>query len=240
MLRLLLVLTVIFFTSCTTKVTNPKDVQVSDASLYFLPATMRTPLRFGNQTLTAITCARAAVKITDMNGKVGTGWGETPLSVGWVWPSKLSYDLREKALKDFCALLANRLKDLNDSGHPFEISHRFITNELPTIRKEFSKNLPEEFPELAALSCFASFDIAMHDAYGLCYAVKIFDTSTMSIVRVAVRHSLNSNVSPRLVVNVNMFKVVLVSNPSPNIVSFSVSVITISVLSVTKGFVGSI
>ncbi|MCM8540866.1 MAG: hypothetical protein NE328_11380 [Lentisphaeraceae bacterium] len=193
MFRLTIVFSLLLLASCSTKVSNPKDVKVSDASLYFLPATMRTPLRFGNQTLTAITCARTAVKITDHNGKEVTGWGETPLSVGWVWPSKLSYDLREKTLKDFCALLANRLKDLNDSGHPFEISHRFITNELPELRKEFSKNLPEEFPELAALSCYASFDIAMHDAYGICHDVKVFETFNKDYMNYDLSHYLTAD-----------------------------------------------
>ena len=183
----------LLLSSCNTKVYNPKDVKVSDASLYFLPAKMRTPLSFGNQTLTAITCARASVKITDKNGKEVTGWGETPLSVGWVWPSKLPYDLREKALKDFCILLAHRLKNLNDSGHPFEVSHRFISDELPIIREEFSKRLPEEFPELAALSCYASFDIAMHDAFGICHGVKVFETFNQNYMNYDLSHYLSAD-----------------------------------------------
>ena len=35
------------------------------APLYFLPAPMRMPLKFGNQVLTGATCARAAVQIED-------------------------------------------------------------------------------------------------------------------------------------------------------------------------------
>lgn len=37
------------------------DVKAVGAELYFIPATMRVPLKFGNEVMEAITCARAKV-----------------------------------------------------------------------------------------------------------------------------------------------------------------------------------
>jgi len=59
-----------------------RDIHVTDCSLYFLPAPMRVPLKFGAQTLTQVYCARVCLKVEDKSGKESIGWGETPLSVG--------------------------------------------------------------------------------------------------------------------------------------------------------------
>ena len=193
MWRVLFIPLLFWLTSCSSRIENRHDATIEDASLYFLPAKMRTPLRFGDQTLTAITCARVAVKVKNELGKEIIGWGETPLSVGWVWPSSLPYKLREDALKDFCRLLTYEMKNLQDSGHPFEISHRYISERLPEIRREYSKSLPEEFPELAALSCFASFDIAMYDAYGKMHGVKVFETFNSQYMNGDLSHYLTAD-----------------------------------------------
>src|SRR4029078_7198458 len=67
------------------------DVQVRGATLYLLPMRARIPLKFGPETLTEVTCARVNLRVADRRGAVAEGWGETPLSVQWVWPSQLSY-----------------------------------------------------------------------------------------------------------------------------------------------------
>ena len=143
----------------------PGDIRITDCSLYFLPAPMRVPLKFGAQTLTQVYCARVCIKVSDSSGKEIHGWGETPLSVGWVWPSEVNYDIREKALKDLCTSLAEELPTFSQSGHAFEIAHSFIENELDAVSQKISNNLPEEIPHLASLVCFSAFDIALHDAY---------------------------------------------------------------------------
>ena len=68
------------------------DVQVVGCSLYFLPVQTRVPLKFGPETLTSVTCARVQLKVADDRGQVAEGWGETPLSVQWVWPSQQPYE----------------------------------------------------------------------------------------------------------------------------------------------------
>jgi L-alanine-DL-glutamate epimerase-like enolase superfamily enzyme len=155
-----------------------RDIRIDDVSLYFLPVTMRMPLKFGNQTLTAVTCARARVTVRDAAGRSATGWGETPLSVGWVWPSPLTYDFRLTAMQDFSILVAKAFAAFGESGHAFEIGHAFIEHRLEALRQEFnaSRAEAEALPHLAALVCFSLFDIAAHDAYGNLHGVPVYQT----------------------------------------------------------------
>ena len=85
---------------------KPYDVYPKGTSLHFLPVETRVPLKFGPETLTHVTCARVRLRVEDTFGHAAEGWGETPLSVQWVWPSALSYDERHEALKTFTARLA--------------------------------------------------------------------------------------------------------------------------------------
>ena len=77
------------------------DIRTIGAAIYFLPVQTRVPLKFGAETLTQVTCARARVTVADGSGRQAEGWGETPLSVQWVWPSAISYAERHEALKAF-------------------------------------------------------------------------------------------------------------------------------------------
>ena len=80
---------------------KPTDIRPVGARLFFLPVHTRMPLKFGPETVTYVTCARACVTVRDEAGRTAEGWGETPLSVTWVWPSTLSYEDRHEAMKKF-------------------------------------------------------------------------------------------------------------------------------------------
>jgi len=156
---------------------NPHDVRVDAVTLYFLPITLRTPLRFGAMTMDRVTCARALVTVRDARGRQASGWGETPLSVQWVWPSAEPYDAREAALKMFCAALAGALSRLELAGHPLELTQAFQRDILPSLRDGFHPpQVNEPLPYLAALLCLSAFDIAMHDAYGTLHACDVYQT----------------------------------------------------------------
>src|SRR2546421_6559393 len=145
------------------------DIRVAGAALYFLPIQTRIPLKFGTETTTSVTCARVAVRVTDGQGRSAQGWGETPLSVQWVWPSKLSYEYRHQRLKELCILLAKEWIHLDGSGHPVEIGYDFQEQVLPTLLAHFNQQNsqpPEPVPWLAALVCCSAFDLATHDAFG--------------------------------------------------------------------------
>jgi len=139
------------------------------AILYFLPIQTRIPLKFGPETLTHVTCARVRVTVTDHQGKTAEGWGETPLSVQWVWPSQTPYQEREDALKQFCADLAELWASVRTVGHPIEIGHAFMQTVLPGVLAGFNQRQrrgKEPMPWLAALVCCSPYDLAVHDAYG--------------------------------------------------------------------------
>ena len=100
--------------------TRLTDAHPTGASLYFLPVETRVPLKFGPETLTFVTCARARVRIADSTGRTAEGWGETPLSVQWVWPSDISYGERHEALRQFSIALAEAWAGYDEMGHPIK------------------------------------------------------------------------------------------------------------------------
>ena len=167
-------------------------MRVIDASLYFLPVQMRVPLKFGNQVLTKVICARACVKVEAADGSVATGWGETPLSVGWVWPAPIDYDNRAEALETFTSQIAQSLKDFDASGHALDIGHAFIETRLEALQDAFNSNRSREaaLPHLAALVCFSPFDIALHDAYGKLLGLPIYETYTADFLEKDLSHFL--------------------------------------------------
>ena len=91
---------------------NPTDVRPIASELFFLPVQTRVPLKFGTETTTSVTCARVCVTVEGRDHRRADGWGETPLSVQWVWPSKLAYAERHERLKHFCILLVRVLHAL--------------------------------------------------------------------------------------------------------------------------------
>ncbi len=153
------------------------DACVTGARLYFLPVETRVPLKFGLETLWSVTCARAAVTLADRAGRAAEGWGETPLSVQWVWPSALSIEHRASRLQRFCVRLAKRWARFEGRGHALELGHDFqqgcLAGELAAANAETGG---EPMPWLAALVCCSAFDLAVHDAYGKLRQRPVYET----------------------------------------------------------------
>ncbi|MBE0543803.1 MAG: mandelate racemase/muconate lactonizing enzyme family protein [Verrucomicrobia bacterium] len=155
------------------------DIRTVSTSLYFLPVQTRVPLKFGRETLTSVTCARARVTVADHAGRSAEGWGETPLSVQWVWPGAVSYEERHAALQTFSLQLAELWSSITVAGHPLEIGYDFQQTVLPGILDGFNRrgrSRREPMPWLAALLCCAPFDIALHDAYGKLHGLPVYET----------------------------------------------------------------
>lgn len=150
------------------------SLSVKKVRLYFLEIDTRVPLKFGAETLTHATCARVSVE-AEVDGRLSAcGWGETPLSVQWVWPSSLGFDERETALKDFCLVLAGAIDSLELTGHPLHIGAEIQERLLPNLLEDFNAPRQSPMPYLAALVCLASFDIAIHDAYAAALGVPVY------------------------------------------------------------------
>ena len=160
------------------------DIRPTSAALHFLPVETRVPLKFGPETLTYVTCARVRLGVVDGVGHIAEGWGETPLSVQWVWPSALSYGERHEALKQFCTILVEAWAGFDEAGHPIEVGHAFQEQVLPGLlaslneqrRASSSDGNTEPMPWLAALVCCSAFDIALHDAYGVLHGRPVYET----------------------------------------------------------------
>ena len=154
------------------------DIRVVGSSLYMLPVYMRMPLKFGLETVNFVTCARACVTVVDQTGRMATGWGETPLSATWVWPSRLSYEQRENTLKEFCEQLAEAWADFEHFGHPIEVGYAFQSQRLGRLTEQHNERHSgdEPMPHLASLLCCSVFDIGMHDAYGVLHSCDVYQT----------------------------------------------------------------
>jgi L-alanine-DL-glutamate epimerase-like enolase superfamily enzyme len=116
----------------------PRIHRVTSLKLYFIPVKTRVPLKFGPETLSSVTCLRVAMGVVDENNRCFEGWGETPLSVQWVWPSRLPYARRHDALERFCRELAAAWMRFSSEGHPIEIGHDFQEHLLPQLLSEFN------------------------------------------------------------------------------------------------------
>jgi L-alanine-DL-glutamate epimerase-like enolase superfamily enzyme len=162
---------------------KPTDVRVVGAQLYLLPVTMRMPLKFGAQTVTEVTCARARVTVEDQQGRRVNGWGETPLAVQWGWPAPIEYHERNDVMTYLCHAIGSLLCSRSVWGHPLEIGYDLIKPLLQMTSYGFTVRQQEtdpgrryEVPKLARLICASVFDQAVHDAYGVIHGIDVYQT----------------------------------------------------------------
>jgi len=167
--------------SIATEKNMKTDISPVAVDLYFIPTEMRIPLKFGPEITTSVICARACVTVANEQGQTARGWGETPLSVQWTWPSSLGYQERCDTMLHFCRMLAKTWAKLEQKGHPIELGSDFIESVLPGLLEQLNGERGEQaepMPHLAALVCCSLFDIAVHDAYGNLLGRDVYSTYT--------------------------------------------------------------
>src|SRR3954447_20310074 len=110
------------------------DVRPVAVAVHFLPIRTRMPLKFGPEITTEVTCARIRVTVEDARGRRAEGWGETPLSVQWVWPSSLGYEERHQVLRRLTTRIAEAwATGPCEPGHPIEVGDRFLEGQLSAV-----------------------------------------------------------------------------------------------------------
>ncbi len=157
---------------------SPKHAGVRPvgADIYLLPIQLRMPLKFGPEITTHVVCVRVRMRVRAADGTTAEGWGETPLSVQWTWPSELTVEERLEAMTGFCGKLAEAWANFDTTGHPIEVGHAFLETQLPHLTDEANAGRANPMPRLAALVCCSAFDIALHDAYGNLHGVPVYET----------------------------------------------------------------
>lgn len=176
------------------------DVYPTGVTVYFLPIRNRVPLKFGKETVTSVTCARVRMRVENGKGKSEEGWGETPLSASWVWPSTMSFEDRTRALQDFTLQLAHAWMNVEERGHPIEVGSAFLKHELPGIHQQFNTGRDEEqkMPWLAALVCCSAFDLALHDAYGNLHGMPIYETYNGTFMNYDLSHFVSPSTGTKV------------------------------------------
>lgn len=173
---------------------RPTDIRPVAVELYFLPIAARMPLKFGPEVTTEVTCARVKMTVEDAQGRRAEGWGETPLSVQWVWPSTIGYEERHQALRKLCVRIASAWCETGlPAGHPIEVGHHFLEHALPSLSQRFNaeeRNGAEPLPLLGALVAASPFDLALHDAFGVLHGVSTFDTYNDCFMSADLSHYL--------------------------------------------------
>ena len=154
------------------------DVRVTGAAVFLLPVKLRIPLKFGGQIVDEVTCARVAAEVQTADGARAVGWGETPLSVQWGWPSSLPHAVRHDAMVRLTAACAEAICEWPGAGHAMEIGHAFEVDRLDELARIATGDSNEAIPRLAALICLSPLDLAIHDAFGKVHGIDIFTSYT--------------------------------------------------------------
>ena len=169
------------------------DIKPLSVDLYNIAVETRVPLKFGTETLTSVTCARVRIIVANGHGQTARGWGETPLSVQWAWPSSLEYQERHETMQLFCRMLAEAWAQFDQQGHPIELGSEFIESQLPDLLDQLNRQRgaqTEPMPHLAALVCCSAFDIALHDAYGQLLGRDVYSTYNAEFMNADLSHFL--------------------------------------------------
>ena len=146
--------------------------------LAFLSIDMRLPLKFGAETISSLRVCHV-----ELQAYGATGYGETPLSAAWGWPSStLSHAFREERMCAFCEFLAERFQ-MPASEDPMQWGWSYLNGTLESLRQQFNARHHLDMPYLAALIAYASFDIAVHDAFARSLHLPVYQTYNRSFLQ---------------------------------------------------------
>ena len=100
----------------------PSDIKVIDFLRIYSVKTDASA-KFGAEVLLHGYLCDVKVTVQNKLGEQAHGWGETPLSVQWVWPSHTEYSIRYDACW-VCKFIKIRWESLDSFGHCIEMGRR--------------------------------------------------------------------------------------------------------------------
>jgi L-alanine-DL-glutamate epimerase-like enolase superfamily enzyme len=154
-------------------------IRIRDCALYYIPLETRTPLQFGRSVVRELECLRVEMTVETADGGIHRGWGETPLNVAWAWPEAGAPGGVHPGIRSLCSRIARAWRGLDGTGSSLELGAAFLDGVLPGIWQG-ARGEPETsgVPWQAVLLCAASFDLALHDAFGKATALPTYRTYT--------------------------------------------------------------
>ncbi len=157
--------------------------RVTGLRVYLLPVQTRVPLKFGTETLTSATVLRVAMQLVDEQNRSAEGWGETPLSVQWVWPSQMPYASRHKTLIDFALEIARAWAGLPVHGHALEVGYAFLSESLPKLFARFNQSVTRDQQQLPNASINPGLNLNLN------LNLPLFDQEIKSAIRIKKHNS---------------------------------------------------
>ncbi|MDQ0615346.1 L-alanine-DL-glutamate epimerase-like enolase superfamily enzyme [Microbacterium sp. W4I4] len=125
------------------------------AKARFTSVILEHPLVIAGAAIDRVTMALVDVLVRDSAGNTTRGRGASMLSVPWAWPSSLSFEARDRRMRELVETSA-RLVVGSDAADPFAA--------WETLRRRAAV-LPEAegIPQVALLLCIAAADSSLHD-----------------------------------------------------------------------------
>ena len=153
------------------------DIKIVSVEPQFSDEICRTPLKFGNVIMDAVTYCQVKVTVENRTGKQADGWGGIFLADFWGFPSPLvPHEERDKAMRQVVVEFSSVVSDYAAYTHPINI-FLDLEEELKRINREICQRLElaEEMPFLGALVCASPIDGAIHDAFGNINQIDTYD-----------------------------------------------------------------
>ncbi|MCX7804593.1 MAG: hypothetical protein N3A38_05315 [Planctomycetota bacterium] len=157
---------------------KPSDIRILRLSVEFHDVPARTPLKFGGVVVREAAGATVRALVENRRGSRVEGHGMMSLSNAWSWPSQtVPPGLCLDAMKLLCLRICEALSRLREAAHPLDWFTDTIEPECLRLAAGVSADmkLAEPMPRLSALVCAASFDAALHDAFGLANGIGSYD-----------------------------------------------------------------
>ncbi|MHB9024661.1 MAG: enolase C-terminal domain-like protein [Armatimonadota bacterium] len=139
---------------------------------------LRTPFMMSVGPICSSTLTQVTVEVEGMDGRRAVGRGMIFLSDQWAWPSVLSHEVRDNAMRALVEHIAAQAPRLLEGwGHPVEFGCA-LHEALPALMAAVSTQLgllEEPITPLAASVCASPLDAALHDAYGILHGQSSYD-----------------------------------------------------------------